>query len=582
MHRSVLLASLSFYLSLSAASNEERRQNNNSTWSGPVANGGNAWKDAFAKAKEITAQMTVEEKVNITTGQGLYSACAGNTRGVPRLNIPPFCLQDGPAGVRPVDFASQFPAQITVGATWDRGLIYERAAAIGAEFRGKGVHVALAPSTGGPLGRSPLGGRNWEGFSSDPYLSSIGSYLSVKGIQDQGVIATSKHYSVYEQETNRNPKITAEGSPLPISSDVNDATFHETYLPSFVEAVRAGTGAIMCSYNRVNGSHGCEDDVTLNQILKGELDYQGYVVSDWFAHWTNVGAALGGMDMTMPGVGLWGADLVTLVNDGTIPLARLDDMIHRILTPYYALGQDKDFPSLQFYTGGTESTDYPALFEGNTNVNVQADHYKVIRKIGEDSATLLKNVRTNGGGLPLNKSKFLAVFGQDAGANPGGLLACGVANGCSADHANNGTVSIGGGSGAAYAPYIITPLEGIQSRARANATQVNWMLDDLDLATAKTNAMIADTSIVFTYSYQTEFVDRDNLTIWSNGDELIKTVAAECNNTIVVIHSGQQVLMESWIENPNVTAVVFAYYPGQETGNAIASVLFGEVNPSGK
>ncbi|KAH7338247.1 glycoside hydrolase superfamily [Rhizoctonia solani] len=576
MHRTLLLASLSLYLSLSTASNEERRQNNGSTWSGPLANGGNAWKDAFTKAKEIAAQMTVEEKVNITTGQGLYSACAGNTRGVPRLNIPPFCLQDGPAGVRPVEFASQFLAQITVGATWDRGLIYKRAAATGAEFRGKSVHIALAPSTGGPLGRSPLGGRNWEGFSSDPYLSSIGSYLSVKGIQDQGVVATSKHHSVYEQETNRNPKITAEGSPLPISSDVDDATFHETYLPSFVEAVRAGTGAIMCAYNRVNGSHACEDDATLNQILKGELDYQGYVVSDWFAHWTNVGAALGGMDMTMPGVGFWGVDLVTLVNDGTIPLARLDDMVHRILTPYYALGQDKGFPSLQFYTGGTESTDYPTLFEGNTNVNVQADHYKVIRKIGEDSATLLKNVRANGGGLPLNKSKFLAVFGQDAGANPDGLLACGVTNGCSADHANNGTVSIGGGSGAAYAPYIITPLEGIQSRARANATQVNWMLDDLDLKTAKTNAMIADTSIVFTYSYQTEFVDRDNLTLWSNGDELIKTVAAECNNTIVVIHS-----MESWIESPNVTAVVFAYYPGQETGNAIASVLFGEVNPSG-
>ncbi|CUA77162.1 beta-glucosidase [Rhizoctonia solani] len=583
MRGAFLASSLALYFNLSVASRGERRQTTNETWSGPLADGGNAWKDAFAKAKQVVSQMTLAEKVNLTTGVGNSSVCAGNTGAVPRFNIPALCLQDGPAGVRPADFASQFPAQVTVGATWDRELIYERAAALGAEFRGKGIHVALAPVTGGPLGRSPLGGRNWEGFSSDPYLSSIGSYLSVKGFQDKGVVATSKHYAVYEQETKRNPNRPSSAEhPLPISSDVDDATFHETYLPSFVEAVRAGTGAIMCCYNRINGSHGCEDDVSLNQILKGELDYQGYVMSDWFAHWTNEGAALGGMDMTMPGTGFWGADLVAMVNNGTVPATRLDDMVHRILTPYYALGQDKGFPAVQYNTSGIGSNSYVGTTPGNTHVNVQADHYKIIRKIGEDSATLLKNVRTNGGGLPLKKSKFVAVFGQDAGANPDGLLACGSINQCATEHANNGTVSTGGGSGAAFAPYIVTPLEGIQSRTKADSTQVNWMLNDLDLATAKTNAIIADTSIVFTYSYQTEFVDRDNLTLWSNGDALINTVAAECNNTIVVIHSGQQVLMESWIDNPNVTAVVFAYYPGQETGNAIASILYGEVNPSGK
>ncbi|CAE6429421.1 unnamed protein product [Rhizoctonia solani] len=583
MRGSLAAASLALYFSLSTASRTERRQSSNEAWSGPLADGGSAWKAAFAKAKEVTSQMTTEEKVSITTGVGSSSICAGNTGAVPRLNIPALCLQDGPAGVRPADFASQFPAQVTVAATWDRELIYERAAALGVEFRGKGIHVALAPVTGGPLGRSPLGGRNWEGFSADPYLSSVGSYLSVKGFQDKGVVATSKHYSLYEQETNRNPKSPSSAvHPLPISSDVDDATFHETYLPSFVEAVRAGTGAIMCCYNRVNGTYGCEDDVTLNQK---EFPLELMVPMQYRLTMrvrTNEGAALGGMDMTMPGTGFWGADLVALVNNGTVPAARLDDMVHRILTPYYALGQDKGFPAVQYNTSGIGSNSYLATNLGNTNINVQADHYKLIRKIGEDSATLLKNVRTNGGGLPLKKTKFVAVFGQDAGANPDGLLSCGNINHCPTEHANNGTVSVGGGSGAAYAPYIVTPLEGIQSRARANSTQVNWMLDDLDLAAAKTNAIIADTSIVFTYSYQTEFVDRDNLTLWSNGDALVNTVAAECNNTIVVIHSGQQVLMESWIDNPNVTAVIFAYYPGQETGNAIASILYGEVNPSGK
>ncbi|CAE6420787.1 unnamed protein product, partial [Rhizoctonia solani] len=583
MRTSLLAASFVLYFNASLALPGERRQATNSTWSGPLANGGSAWKHAFAKAKEVVSKMTLEEKVNITTGIGSSSTCAGNTGAVPRLNIPTFCLQDGPAGVRPADFASQFPAQVTVAATWDRDLIYDRAVAIADEFRGKGVHVALAPVTGGPLGRSPLGGRNWEGFSADPYLSSIGSYITVKGIQDRGVVATSKHYSLYEQETYRNqkllpPRYNGTYHPLPISSDVDDATFHETYLLSFVEAVRAGTGSIMCSYNRVNGSHGCEDDVTLNQVLKGELDYQGYVMSDWSSRESSTIRAMS----CLTGTGFWGADLVALVKNGTVPAGRLDDMVHRILTPYYALGQDKGFPSLQYNTSGIGSQTYLALNPGNTNVNVQADHYKLIRKIGEESATLLKNTRAHGGGIPLKKSKFVAVFGQDSGPNPDGLLYCGSDNRRTADHANNGTNSIGGGSGAAYAPYIVTPLEGIQSRTSVNETQVNWLLNDWDLGTAKTSAKIADTSIVFTYAYQTESRDRDNLTAWSNGDNLIKTVAAECNNTIVVVHSGQQILMDDWIEHPNITAVIFAYYPGQETGNAIASILFGEVNPSGK
>ncbi|KAG8717017.1 hypothetical protein FRC08_008335 [Ceratobasidium sp. 394] len=552
-----------------------------------LANGGEAWQSAFAKARDVVSRMTVEEKVNLTTGLGMRTPCAGNTGEIPRFGIPSFCLQDGPTGVRPADFASQFPSQVTVAATWDRDLFYQRAYAIGSEFRDKGVHVALAPVTGGPLGRSPLAGRNWEGFSADPYLSSVGSYISVVGFQDAGVVATSKHYILYEQETQRNqyrppPEYNVTHHPLPISSDLGDAALHETYLLSFAEAVRAGTGSIMCSYNRINGSYGCENPDTLNRILKGELNYQGCVMSDWFAQWTNESAPLGGLDMTMPGTGFWGPKLVALVESGQVPMARLDDMAHRILTPYYALGQDAGYPPLSFNTGGIQNKGYVSTIRGNKNVNVQRDHYKLIRRIGEESTTLLKNNRSGGGGLPLQKPQFLAVFGQDAGPNPAGLLVCGPTNLCPGGSMNNGTNSVGGGSGATFPPYIVTPLEAIQARARQDNTQINWLLDDLDLETAATNALIADTSIVFTYAYQTEGNDRDNLTLWSNGDALIQTVAGQCNNTIVVIHSGQQVLLEDWIEHPNVTAVLFAYYPGQETGNAIASVLYGHVNPSGK
>ncbi|KAG8708414.1 hypothetical protein FRC09_001269 [Ceratobasidium sp. 395] len=580
------LLSSAFQSSLETTSTVNHTESLNE-WSRYLANGGNAWEGAFKKARDIVAKMTVEEKVNLTTGLGAHTPCGGNTGEIPRFGIPSFCLQDGPTGVRPADFASQFPSQVTVAATWDRDLFYQRAYAIGSEFRDKGVHVALAPVTGGPLGRSPLGGRNWEGFSADPYLSSVGSYLSVVGFQDAGVVATSKHYILYEQETQRNqyrpfPEYNVTHHPLPISSDLGDAALHETYLLSFAEAVRAGTGSIMCSYNRINGSYGCENPDTLNRILKGELNYQGYVMSDWFAQWTNESAPLNGLDMTMPGTGFWGPKLVELVENGDVPMARLDDMAHRILTPYYALGQDTGFPPLSFNTGGIHNKDYVSTIRGNKNVNVQRDHYKLIRKIGEESTTLLKNVRSGGGGLPLQRPQFIAVFGQDAGPNPGGLLVCGPTNLCPGGSTNNGTNSVGGGSGATFPPYIVTPLEAIQARARQDGSQVNWLLDDHDLETAATNALIADTSIVFTYAYQTEGNDRDNLTLWSNGDELIKTVASQCNNTVVVIHSGQQVLMEDWIEHPNVTAVLFAYYPGQETGNAITSILYGHINPSGK
>jgi beta-glucosidase len=197
----------------------------------------------------------------------------------------------------------------------------------------------------------------------------------------------------------------------------------------------------MCAYNRVNGSHACEDSVTLNQVLKTELNFQGHVMSDWFAHWTDDGAALGGLDLTMPGTGFWGPALVSLVNNGTVPVKRLDDMVHRVLMLYYALGQDKGFSSLQYNTGGILNQAYISTNPGNTHIDVQADHYKIIRKVGEDSATLLKNMRTNGGGLPLKKSKFLAVFGQDAGASPDGLLYCGNFNNCFPNHTNNVCVS---------------------------------------------------------------------------------------------------------------------------------------------
>lgn len=197
------------------------------------------------------------------------------------------------------DYNSIFPAGGTVAASWDRGLWYQRGYEMGQEFHGKGIDAQLGPVVG-PLGRSPEGGRNWEGFSPDPVLSGIAVAQTIKGIQDAGVIATTKHYILNEQEHFRQqPEAQGYGYNITeaSSSNADDVTMHELYLWPFADAVRAGTGAIMCSYEQINNSYGCQNSHTLNYLLKGELGFQGFVMSDWQAQHAGVSTILAGLDM---------------------------------------------------------------------------------------------------------------------------------------------------------------------------------------------------------------------------------------------------------------------------------------------
>lgn len=215
----------------------------------PTPKGGwvQEWQAAYAKAAVVVANMTLAEKVNLTTGTGIFMGpCVGQTGSALRFGIPNLCLQDGPLGVRNTDHNTAFPAGITVGATFDKKLMYERGVAMGEEFRGKGVNFHLGPSVG-PLGRKPRGGRNWEGFGADPSLQAIGGALTIKGVQKSGVIATVKHLVGNEQEIHRMTNVVQRG----YSSNIDDRTLHELYLWPFAEAVRAGVGALMMAYNDV-------------------------------------------------------------------------------------------------------------------------------------------------------------------------------------------------------------------------------------------------------------------------------------------------------------------------------------------
>ncbi|KAJ5377799.1 beta-glucosidase A [Penicillium cataractarum] len=567
-----------------------------SPWMNPHAEG---WEAAYQKAHDFVSQLTVLEKINLTTGVGWENGpCVGNTGSIPRLGFKGFCAQDSPQGVRFADYASAFTSSQMAAATFDRSILYQRGRAMAQEHKGKGVTVQLGP-VAGPLGRSPEGGRNWEGFSPDPVLTGIAMAETIKGMQDTGVIACAKHYIGNEQEHFRQVGESAgHGYTISdtISSNIDDRAMHELYLWPFADAVRAGVGSFMCSYSQINNSYGCQNSQTLNKLLKSELGFQGFVMSDWGAHHSGVSSALAGLDMSMPGdtgfdsgLSFWGSNLTIAILNGTVPEWRLDDMAMRIMAAYFKVGlKIEDQPDVNFnawthdtygfkYAYGKE--DYEQV---NWHVDVRSDHNKLIRETAAKGTVLLKN---NFGTLPLKQPKFVAVIGEDAGPNPKGP------NGCADRGCDQGTLAMGWGSGSTEFPYLVTPDSAIQSKVLEYGGRYESIFDNYDdNAISSLVSQPEATCIVFANADSGEgyitvdnnWGDRNNLTLWQNADQVISTVSSLCNNTIVVLHSVGPVLLNDLYEHPNITAIVWAGMPGEESGNALVDILWGEVNPAGR
>ncbi|KZT29530.1 glycoside hydrolase family 3 protein [Neolentinus lepideus HHB14362 ss-1] len=534
---------------------------------------GPAWEIALEKAAVKVANFTLEEKVNVTTGVYPTTRCVGNIAPVYPIEgrgWPGLCLMDSPLGVRYADFVTAFPAGINTAATWNRAMIRLRGLYMGQEFVGKGVNVQLGPMMN--MGKNAQGGRNWEGFGADPFLAGEAAYETILGMQQAGVQGCAKHYINNEQEFDRTQE----------SNTVDDRTEHEIYAHPFMRSVMAGVASVMCSYDLINGTYACENDKTLNQILKMEFGFQGYVMSDWAATRSTMGATAG-LDMTMPGdinfgtnSSYFGGNLTTFVENGTISMDRLNDMATRILAGWYLLGQDSPtFPPTNF--NAFNITD-PAT---NERVDVMADHYTIVREIGAASTILLKNVENT---LPLKGVRSLVMVGSDAGPDLRGP------NGYPDRGGDDGVLAMGWGSGSDNFPWLISPLEAIQARARLDHTLVSWFLEDFDYAGVATAVTGQQLAIVFVNSDSGEGYidvdgnegDRRNLTAWHGGDELILTVAANNNNTIVVTHSVGPLIIEPWIDHPNITAVLWAGVPGQEVGNSLVDILYGSWTPSGR
>ncbi|KAK5173999.1 uncharacterized protein LTR77_001078 [Saxophila tyrrhenica] len=542
---------------------------------------GLGWDAAFQQASDFVDQLTLQEKTMLVTGE--TGPCTGNIPAIPRLGFEGLCLMDGPLAIRQADFASAFPAGITVAAAWDRDLARQRGQELGAEFKAKGAHVILGP-VAGPLGRS--GERSTGLCEAYGHPSNITIASSADELQD---------YIGNEQETQRNPSENEDGKTIEaVSSNIDDRTMHEVYLWPFQNAVKAGVASMMCSYNRINGSYGCQNSKTQNGLLKDELGFQGYIMSDWGATHSGYPAILAGEDMDMPGTigftpggpSFFGGNITKSVNNGSLPLERANDMCRRIMTPYFQFQQtsypmiDASEPAL----AGNSVSDYNYTFNlGNqSDIDVRDDHSHLIRELGAAGTVLLKNTNNT---LPLKTPKNVGVFGNDAAD-----ITIGLYFGSDPDLQNIGydigVLPIGGGSGTARMTYVVNPLDAIKQKVASydEKALVQYVLN---------NTLVIDSGgfdilfprppevcLVFLKTWATEGYDRPSLLVDWNGTALVESVASQCPNTVVITHSGGLNVLP-FADHPNVTAILAAHYPGEQVGNSIVDILWGDMNPSG-
>jgi beta-glucosidase len=535
---------------------------------GATNRAGEPWRDkslsATARAAALVEAMTLDEK--LTYIHGLFPnkidprpadmvPSAGYVPGVPRLGIPTLRESDASLGVanqmnlRTDDVATALPSGLATAATFDPKLAYAGGAMAGAEARAKTFNVLLAGGVN--LTRDAWNGRNFEYLGEDPLLAGTLVAAAVRGVESNHIVSTVKHFALNAQETGRTI----------LNARIDEAALRESDLLAFEIAVRDGRpGSVMCAYNKVNGDWACENRFLLTKVLRDDWKYPGWVMSDWGGVHSTVKAAMAGLDQES-GQELdkeiyFGTPFAAAIAAGTIPTARLDEMVRRILTGVIASGlYDNPSPAT------VQPIDYPA-------------HADIAQHVAEASMVLLKNQDNV---LPLAKraQKIVLIGGHaDVGVLSGG--------GSSQVRSVGGVpIEIPLTSGAAMSFVRVTyhnssPLKAIQ--ALAPGAQISYV-DGKDPAAAAAAARDADIAIVFATQWATEAEDNRDIALPDNQDALIDAVAAAQAKTVVVLETGGPVLMP-WIDR--VPAVVEAWYPGQRGGEAIARVLFGDVDATGR
>ncbi|HKT10394.1 MAG TPA: glycoside hydrolase family 3 C-terminal domain-containing protein [Terriglobia bacterium] len=491
------------------------------------------WMDKSLSARRradlLLPAMTLKDKVALVHGvdrkEHPFKGYVGYVPANPRLHIPALKLADGRAGVgNDATGVTLLPAPIAAASAWDPSLLNEFGRILGEEQWGKGTNVELGPTI--DVIRVPEWGRTFETYGEDPYLNGRMAEAEIKGIQSQGPIANANMYLTMQQETDR----------FKIDSIVDERTLQEIYLPPFQTAVSSEVGTVMCAYIKTNGVYSCENPHVLNGLLKTQLGFRGWVMSDWGGTHSTAASASAGLDQEMPDRNFYGQAFESAVENGKVSMATLDSHVLRILVTMFEHGLfDKPQP-------------------GNWDSYVRTpEHAAFSRRVAEQGTVLLKN---EGNILPISGVSTIAVIGMDGGAKP---------------------EAEGGGSSHVIAPYVVSPLEGIRKRA-GTSIKVAYS-DGSNLGSAANVAKAASVAIVFVSTIEGEGHDRPNLELPGNQDKLIEAIAAANPKTIVVLNTGGPVLMP-WIDQ--VRGVIEAWYPGQEDGNATAALLFGDVNPAGK
>ncbi|MYM81154.1 glycosyl hydrolase [Duganella sp. FT50W] len=544
------------------------------TYSGAAhaADANKPWLDAKqspdARADQLVKAMTLDEKIQ--TVFAFFSTdfapkkheqpkegrpdSAGFVPGIERLGLPPQWQTDAGVGVatqavskKPYQRTS-LPAGIATAATWNTKLAYAGGAMIGAEARASGFNVQLAGGVN--LQREPRNGRNFEYGGEDPLLAGVMVGEQIRGIQSNHIISTVKHYAFNDQETNRNH----------VNVVVDDKNGRMSDLLAMQFAIERGQpGSVMCAYNRVNGDYACENDYLLNEVLKKDWKYTGYVMSDWGAVHSTIPAALRGLDQQsgypFDKSDYFNGPLKEAVVNRHVPQARLDDMVKRITRTMFAHGL----------------VEHPVSKPKSDDAGIDfAAHGKISQADAEEAIVLLKNDNNL---LPLAANvRSIAVIGG---------------------HADKGVLSGGGSAqvypiglspvpneGPAYFPGPIVYHRSSPMGELAKLTKAKLTYNDgKDVAAAAKLAAGADVVIVFANQWMAESFDADDLSLPHKQDDLIAAVAKANSKTVVVLQTGNPVVMP-WLNN--VGAVLEAWYPGTNGGAAIARVLNGEVNPSGR
>ena len=553
--------------------------------SGVIAQPGRPWMNTAlppdVRANLVQAQLTRDEEFILVDGylgvddqpyfhepitpslKAQFPGSAGFVPGIARLGIPALTESDASLGVanggnmRPGDTATALPSSILTAATFNPDLAFTAGAMLGREARAKGFNVMLAG--GVDLAREPRGGRTFEYSGEDPWLAGIMVGESIRGIQSQNIISTAKHFALNDQETARTV----------MSANIADAEARESDLLAFEIALERGDpGAIMCSYNRINKVYGCESPYLLTEVLKGDWNYKGFVLSDWGAVHSTVAAANNGLDQEsangFDSIDFFGAALRQAVASGQVPEARLHDMVHRILRTMFAKGL----------------FDHPIV---KGPIDAAAD-VGIAQKDAEEGIVLLKNAPNL---LPLSPAKrqSIAVIGAwaDLGVPSGGgsSQVHGIGHSAQLVVRAGGETKVIGGETWQLPRYTVelhatAPLDEIKKlapKARISFTAG----DDIEQAVAA--AKKANIVVLFAHQFMQEGWDVIDLALPGQQNALIAAVAAANPNTIVVLETGGPVTMP-WLDA--VPAVVEAWYSGNGGAAAIARILFGEVNPSGR